>query len=219
MKKLKFPGPKEKTVIVLFVIMTLIAAAMTVIGALRVYRSERAISEGLCATELSMSMREIQPHDASESRKEVLQEDAHDDEEATGYSGYAILTVHTPKAHRFAVYDELTSEHLWMGVAHISETAQPGESGNCVIFGHRDTVFKWLKDIQVGNRVTLKSGGYEYVYLVEKTQVCLPEAPEMTQRFETPYLTLVTCHPFVYGGPAPERFLVICRLDTVNECN
>ncbi|MEG2930018.1 MAG: class D sortase [Oscillospiraceae bacterium] len=128
--------------------------------------------------------------------------------------GSAILTIHGKKDTQVAVYDGLTSDNLWRGVARVSESSEFGGAGNCVIFGHRDIVFRVLKDLKIGDKVTLSTCDMVYTYLVSSTEVCAPDSPEITQGYDTGHLSLLTCYPFVYSGPANERYLVVCELES-----
>ncbi|MEG0893711.1 MAG: class D sortase [Oscillospiraceae bacterium] len=112
------------------------------------------------------------------------------------------------------MYDGLTREHLWLGVARTEESAKPGDKDNCVVFGHRDSAFRCLKDVKLGSKVTITDSRNKYTYTVEKTQICAPESPDITQSYDSAHLTLVTCYPFIYSGPAAERYLVICKLES-----
>ena len=96
-------------------------------------------------------------------------------------------------------------------VGHLAGTALPGESGNVVLAGHRDTFFRPLKQVLVGDVITLRTRGRDYDYLVESTAVVPPSAVEVLQPTGGHTLTLITCFPFNYIGSAPQRFIVRAR--------
>lgn len=108
------------------------------------------------------------------------------------------------------IYQGDDDDILTKGVGHSFASLIPGEGGNCILAGHRDTVFKPLKDIKVGDEVIIKTfyGTYKYkvnkIRIVEKddTTVIVPSDKEM--------LTIYTCYPFNYIGAAPKRFVVTC---------
>ena len=60
---------------------------------------------------------------------------------------------------------------LRRGPGHIAETAMPGDRGNCVIAGHRDTHFRVLKDIRKGDDILLETRNGEFLYRVKNTRV------------------------------------------------
>ena len=59
-------------------------------------------------------------------------------------------------------------------------------------------------------RDNARRGSFDY--LVEAIQIVAPSDTGVLQPSDEPTLTLVTCYPFFYVGPAPERFIVKARL-------
>lgn len=106
------------------------------------------------------------------------------------------------------VAEGFSNETLRRAVGHLPSTALPGEAGNVVLAGHRDTFFRPLEGIVEGDRVVLESGGVAYEYEVEWTKVVEPTAVEVIEDAGYPALTLITCFPFRYVGNAPQRFIV-----------
>lgn len=100
---------------------------------------------------------------------------------------------------------------LRRGVAHIPGTASFGQPGNVGLAAHRDTYFRKLRDIAVGDTIHVATTGADYRYVVDWTRVVRPGAVEVLDATATPALTLVTCYPFHYVGPAPKRFIVRAR--------
>ena len=100
---------------------------------------------------------------------------------------------------------------LRRAVGHVPKTAMPGESGNIALTAHRDTFFRSLGKIQEGDVITVETTGGEYQYAVESTAIVSPTATEVLQSSENQELTLITCYPFYYVGPAPNRFVVHAR--------
>lgn len=96
-------------------------------------------------------------------------------------------------------------------VGHISETALPGEIGNVALEAHRDTFFYPLRDIRQGDIVTLNVPGQQFRYEVDSTLVVSPSESGVLQHSSRRELTLITCFPFGYVGPAPNRFVVHAR--------
>jgi sortase A len=105
--------------------------------------------------------------------------------------------------------DELV---LNRGLGWVKGTSRPGEAGNVAVAGHRDGFFRGLKNIAVGDRVTLDRGAVTDSYVVDRiTIVDKTDVSVLTQTTE-PVLTLVTCYPFYYAGDAPRRYIVRCAL-------
>jgi sortase A len=104
---------------------------------------------------------------------------------------------------------EGTSTHtLRRAAGHIEGTALPGEQGNVGISAHRDTLFRPLKDIHQGDLITVTTPGGEFRYQVVSTKVVRPENTSVLASDGSDILTLVTCYPFYFVGPAPDRFIV-----------
>ena len=100
---------------------------------------------------------------------------------------------------------------MGIAVGHLPETALPGEAGNVALAGHRDSLFRPLRDVRPGDSIVLKMPDREFQYQVEWTAVVPPTAVEVIQPTSEPALTLVTCFPFSYIGAAPKRFVVRAR--------
>jgi sortase A len=94
------------------------------------------------------------------------------------------------------------------GIGHIDYTAQPGTDGNSGIAGHRDSFFRGLKDIALGDLIELDTQQGTDVYRVERTWIVSPDDVSVLDPTPTRALTLVTCYPFYYVGSAPQRFIV-----------
>jgi sortase A len=104
--------------------------------------------------------------------------------------------------------DGIDNRTLRRGIGHIPGTALPGESGNAGIAGHRDTFFRGLGEIRKYDRITVRTFDGEYQYVVDSVRVVGPDAVEVLNDVGHPVLTLVTCYPFHFIGPAPKRFVV-----------
>lgn len=100
---------------------------------------------------------------------------------------------------------------LFLAVGHVPGTARPGENGNAVLAGHRDTIFRELHNIRLNDtvRFVVPPLSYEYrVVSTVSTQVVAPDELSVLDAGEGEELTLVTCHPFHYLGRAPSRLIV-----------
>ncbi len=98
---------------------------------------------------------------------------------------------------------------LARSVGHLPDTPLPWQDGNSAIAGHRDTLFRPLKDVAVGDEVIFRSLTDDLRYRVTETRVVEPD--DLSVLDSTPdesSLTMITCFPFRYVGPAPQRFIV-----------
>ena len=103
------------------------------------------------------------------------------------------------------------SRTLRRAVGHVSGTAFPGEPGNVALAGHRDTFFAGLRNVRPGDRIEMTTPDGQFEYRVVSRSVVGPERGEVLAATDTPTLTLITCFPFQYVGPAPERLIVRAR--------
>lgn len=94
------------------------------------------------------------------------------------------------------------------GAGVVEGTALPGDDGNIVISAHRDSFFRALKDIEVSDRIELRTSDASQEFRVEVIFTTDPLDVSVLDPTEQPTLTLITCYPFYYIGFAPERFIV-----------
>ena len=107
-----------------------------------------------------------------------------------------------------AVLEGTDESTLNRAVGHITGTAQPGTAGNVGIAGHRDSFFRALKDVAIGDTIDLATPAGPVVYRVEQTWIVTPDDVWVLAPTPVPALTLVTCYPFYFVGSAPQRFIV-----------
>jgi len=93
------------------------------------------------------------------------------------------------------------------GVGHIPGTALPGWSGNVGLAGHRDTFFRALHDIRLGDDILVTTLQDSYRYRVVSSEIVSPDETRILDASALPSLTLVTCYPFHFTGSAPKRFI------------
>jgi sortase A len=80
-------------------------------------------------------------------------------------------------------------------------------SGKCSLAGHRDTFCRGLSRVRLDDVIELETLRGTFEYRVERITVVGPQDIEVLQSPEWD-LTLVTCFPFHYVGPAPQRYIV-----------
>jgi sortase A len=97
---------------------------------------------------------------------------------------------------------------LRRAAGHVPGTPLPGQAGNVGITGHRDTFFRPLRNIRYNDIITLITLQGKYRYRVVSTRVVSPDDIGVLDSTQDEILTLVTCHPFYFVGPAPNRFIV-----------
>lgn len=118
-----------------------------------------------------------------------------------------------PRLHLHAIVREgVDRKALDVALGHVPGTALPGQNGNVGIAGHRDTLFRCLRDISKDDLIVFQTTHGTYSYQVEKTSIVKPQDVAVLAPGAHSEITLVTCYPFYYVGPAPDRFIVKARL-------
>lgn len=98
---------------------------------------------------------------------------------------------------------------LKRSVGHLPDTPMPWEMGNSAIAGHRDGLFRPLKDVKVGDEIRVRTTTDELLYRVTNTAIVNPDdLSVLAPRPSGASLTLITCYPFYFVGSAPQRFVV-----------
>jgi sortase A len=102
--------------------------------------------------------------------------------------------------------------NLEQGACHLEGSAGFGGFGNAAVAGHRDKDFRPLEHIRKGMEIIAAANGEQYQYVVDSSEIVAPEDVEVLAIHDQPELTLITCYPFHYLGPAPKRFIVHAHL-------
>lgn len=104
----------------------------------------------------------------------------------------------------------ITNDILKKGIGLDETTDEIGE-GNSVLYGHREEVLWDLKNVELGDKITIETLTNTYEFTVNEIKVVDPNDEflyESSSEYPTSQITLVTCYPFVYMGPTPQRFVV-----------
>jgi len=97
---------------------------------------------------------------------------------------------------------------------HLSISALPGEAGNSIIAGHRDTHFQFLQFMKRGESIMIEmADGNNHLYQVTDIDVVDSRRGSIVLDTESPMLSLVTCYPFgALEAGGPMRFVVTARM-------
>lgn len=122
-----------------------------------------------------------------------------------------ILEIPTLEA-KLPIVEGTDPDDLEKGVGHYLGSAYPEQNDQIVLSGHRDTVFRSLGDVKVGDTFTVKLpyGDFEYEMVNSKivdaddTTIIKSTAPDEE-------LVITTCYPFSYVGNAPERYIIYAK--------
>lgn len=114
----------------------------------------------------------------------------------------------------YIVLEGCNGNSLAFAPGHLNGTPLPGERGNIVLSGHRDTHFKFLKNLRPNDIIILVDKlKYKYHYRVESTSVTDKNDLDVLHQNSDSELTLITCYPF--NSPVPGgrlRYIVKLKL-------
>jgi sortase A len=103
---------------------------------------------------------------------------------------------------------------LAFGPGHLGVSVLPGERGNSIIAGHRDTHFRFLQHVRKGESLSVDMpDGRGHLFRVVDIDIVDSRRGSIRLDTETPMLSLVTCYPFnarESGGPM--RYVVTAEL-------
>lgn len=106
---------------------------------------------------------------------------------------------------------------LAFGPGHLAASALPGQRGNSIIAGHRDTHFGFLRDLAVGEQLDVETAdGREHRYRVVDIDIVDSRRGSLLLDTDDSMLSLVTCYPFdAIDAGGPMRYVVTLRLETL----
>jgi sortase A len=126
-------------------------------------------------------------------------------------TGSLLGRLEIPRLGVSSIIVEGAEGELRTAIGHLPQSAPLGGDGNSAVAGHRDTIFRPLKDVREGDRVEVTTWRGVFTYEVTGTRVVEADAMEVVAPSPEPVLTLITCYPFSYFGRAPQRFVVHAR--------
>lgn len=111
-----------------------------------------------------------------------------------------------------AIVEGTDPNDLKKGVGHYKGSLFPGDNGQIVLSGHRDTVFRRLGELKVGDRFEMQmpNGSFQY----ELTQTKIVDADDrtiITLQDTKEELIVITCYPFRFVGNAPQRYIIYAK--------
>ncbi|MFB1049925.1 class D sortase [Paraliobacillus sp. JSM ZJ581] len=111
-----------------------------------------------------------------------------------------------------AIVEGTDPEDLAEGVGHYSESAYPEQNDQIVLSGHRDTVFRSLGDVKLGDTFTIQLPHGDYTYeMVDSKIVAADDTSIIKSTAPDEELIISTCYPFSYIGDAPDRYIIYAK--------
>ena len=99
------------------------------------------------------------------------------------------------------VMEGTSARTLRLGAGRVAGTS-------LAVAAHRDTFFRPLKDIRMHDTIRLTTPEGSAEYRVTSVKIVGPKDSSVLENEPPDTLTLITCYPFYYIGPAPKRFIV-----------
>ncbi len=190
------------------VLLTALALSLTVLGmgAYRLFAVDQRMHDGVRnARSSTFTLEEVSG--AALADAGALQEESTE-------TVLGVLTFPDAAKNAVAIYAGTDAKSLEMGAGHAEGTATPGATGNCVLFGHRDSAFRAMQALKEGDVLRIEAGERVFDYRVTRLYVTTPEDGGIYAETDAAAITLVTCYPFRFVGPAPERYVAVAVLDS-----
>ncbi|MDN3018472.1 class D sortase [Paenibacillus sp. BSR1-1] len=112
-----------------------------------------------------------------------------------------------------AIVEGTDPDDLEKGVGHYKGSFFPGDKGQIVLSGHRDTVFRRLGELEIGDSLKMQMPYGNYTYEITHTKIVKSDDTSIiTLQHEKEELILTTCYPFRYIGNAPKRYIIYAKL-------
>ena len=113
---------------------------------------------------------------------------------------------------KLPIYEGTSSKQLDKGVGHFIQSVLPGEVDNCVLSGHRTSVFSKLGMLKKDDQLIVRTSAGEFVYNIKRIRIVDKDDKTVIVPTENGVLTLSTCYPFRYIGSAPKRYIISADL-------
>ncbi len=127
--------------------------------------------------------------------------------------GDEIGELYIPKINlTLPIYQGTEDDQLDKGVGHYVGSVLPGEKDNCVLSGHRDTVFRKLGEVGEGDSLIVRTAVGEFEYKINKVRIVDKDDLTVIVPKPSATLTVSTCYPFHYIGAAPQRYVLVANL-------
>lgn len=127
--------------------------------------------------------------------------------------GESIGTLTIPRLEQIIpIIHGANEDELDKGIGHFEQSVLPGEINNSVLSGHRDTVFRKLGELKIGDKLITETSAGTFTYIIIKTNTVDKDDKTIIVPTDHAVLTVTTCYPFRYIGDAPERYIITADL-------
>jgi sortase A len=133
-------------------------------------------------------------------------------------TGAVLIRLQIPSIHLDdMVVRGTTYRDLLAGPGLLKGSPLPGDRGNSVLAAHRDTYFRHISDLKQGDTILVRRDGRLYTFRITQRKIVSPDDTSVLAPSRHSILTLVTCYPTYWIGPAPFRLIYQAKLQNVQE--
>ena len=169
---------------------------------------EEAVAAGTTATaQSSAGGTQYSPEPDYKLRSSKRIADYHEGNTIRDEAPLAIMSIDT-LGLKVPIYNGTDEINLNRGAGRIKGTARIDASGNLGIAGHRDGFFRGLKDIELGDSISMLTYQGSTEFVVSSITIVDPTDVSVLAPTDEATITLVTCYPFYFVGHAPKRYIV-----------
>jgi len=113
---------------------------------------------------------------------------------------------------KFPILQGTGVKELKKGVGHFNQSVLPGEADNCVLSGHRETVFRYIGNLKIGDQLIVQTSAGKFTYEMNGARIVHADDKTVIVPTDHAVLTLTTCYPFNTPGYYPDRYIVSANL-------
>lgn len=163
-------------------------------------------------TALAEAKELLEPKESNEDQPKEIEKSKEKKEDFIPSNGETVGILHIPKLESDLPIVEGTDEdELARGVGHYKGTAYPTEGEQIVLSGHRDTVFRRMGELELGDIFVVQLPYGDFSYEIVDTKIVDADDRTIIKPQGEEVLTVTTCYPFDFVGYAPDRYILTAK--------
>src|SRR5450759_79738 len=115
---------------------------------------------------------------------------------------------------KLPIIEGTSDADLKKGVGHFIQSVLHGAQKDCVLSGHRDTVFSKLVQLKIGDVFITQTAAGTFTYAIRRIRIVGKNDRTVIVPTDHAVLTVTTCYPFYFIGSAPDRYVLSADLVT-----
>lgn len=113
---------------------------------------------------------------------------------------------------KWPIIEGTDKTELAKGVGHFIQSVLPGVNDNCVLSGHRDTVFSEIGKLKLTDKLVVETSAGTFTYVIRMIRIVDKDDKTVIVPTDHAVLTVTTCYPFNFVGSAPRRYILVADL-------